>query len=140
MVGDTPPPYWGKIPTPPAPSYLQTKQSKATKWSPPRAAMPKTKHSGSKGGHHSSSGRSLNTSTPEHPDSTSAKKPSSSKEPLLKEQDKSPRSHGSRKHSCSPLHPPSQMDVSGKRPAQKTPANSTPPSPLAPVGLMTSAV
>ena len=32
----------------------------------------------------------------------SAKKPSSSKEPVPKEQDKSPRSHGSRKHGHSP--------------------------------------
>ena len=79
------------------------------KWSPPWAVMPTTvaespmtKHSGSKGGHHHSSGRGANTSTPKCPDS--AKKPSSSKEPVLKEQDKSPRSHNSHKcgHSPSP--------------------------------------
>ena len=35
-----------------------------------------------------------------------------------------------------PTHLLSQMEVRGKRPAQKTPVNSTPPSPLAPVGLM----
>ena len=34
----------------------------------------------------------------------------------------------------------SQLDISGKRPAQKTPANSTPTSPLAQVGLMAFAV
>ena len=39
-----------------------------------------------------------------------------------------------------PLHPLSQMEASGKRPAQKTPVNSTPPSLLAPAGLMASAV
>ena len=39
-----------------------------------------------------------------------------------------------------PLHLLSQMDVSRRKPTQKTPANSTPPSPLAPVGLMASAV
>ena len=47
-------------------------------------------------------GHSSNTSTPKHPDSTSAKKPSSSKEPTPNDQEKSPRSCGSRKHSCSP--------------------------------------
>ena len=103
------PPYQGKIPIPLAPSYLHAKQSKATKWSPPWAAMPttvakspKTKCSGGMGGHHRSLGHSSNTSTLKCPDSTSAKKPSSSKEPVLKEQDKSPRSHSSHKHGCSP--------------------------------------
>ena len=70
----------------------------------PNAAVesPKTKCSGGKGGHHLRLGRSSSTSTPKCPDSTSAKKPSSSKEPVPKEQDKSPRSHGSCKHGCSP--------------------------------------
>ena len=68
----------------------------------PAVESPKTKHSSGKGRHHRSSGRSSNTSTPKCPDSTSAKKPSNSKEPALKEQDKSPKSHGSRKHGCSP--------------------------------------
>ena len=65
---------------------------------------PKTKCSGGKGRHHRSSGCSSNTPTLKCPDSTSAKKPSSSKEPAPKEQDKSPRSHGSHKcgHSSSP--------------------------------------
>ena len=62
------------------------------------AKSPKTKCSGSKGGHHCSSGCGLNTSTLKNPDSTSTKKPSSSKEPVPKEQDKSPRSHGPCKH------------------------------------------
>ena len=71
----------------------------------PVAKSPETKRSSSKGGHHRSSGCSLNTSTPKCPDSTSTKKPSSSKEPVLKEQDKSPRSHGSCKHGRSPSLP-----------------------------------
>ena len=74
------------------------------KQSPPQAGTPtatakspKTKCSGSKGGHHCSSGCGSNTSTPKCPDSTSAKKPS-------KEQDKSLRSCSSHKcgHSPSP--------------------------------------
>ena len=92
------PAYWSEILAPPAPSYLKAKQSEAMKWSPPWAATPnpavespKTKHSGSKGRHHRSSGCGSNTSTPKPPDSTSAKKPSNSKEPALKEQDKSPQ-------------------------------------------------
>ena len=104
------PPYWGEILAPVAPSYSQAKQSKATKQSPQWAAIPnpavespRTKCSGGKGRHHHSLGRGSNTSTPKCPDSTSAKKPSSSKEPVPKEQDKSPKSHGSHKCSCSPL-------------------------------------
>ena len=34
------PPYWGEIPAPPAPSYLQAKQFKAMKQSPLWAATP----------------------------------------------------------------------------------------------------
>ena len=88
---------------------MQAKQSKATKQSPPLAVMPhaavespKPKCSGGKGGHHRSLGHSSNTSTLKCPDSTSAKKSSSSKEPVPKEQDKSLRSHGSHKYGCSP--------------------------------------
>ena len=103
------PPYQSEIPAPLAPSYLQAKQPEATKQSPPWATTPnpavespKTKCSSSKGRHHRSSGCGSNTSTPKRPDSTSAKKPSSSKEPALKELDKSPRCCGSCKCSCSP--------------------------------------
>ena len=60
--------YWSEIPAPPAPSYLQPKQPKATKQSPPRAMTPnpavespKAECSGGKGRHHHSSGRSCNT-------------------------------------------------------------------------------
>ena len=63
---------------------------------------PKAKHSGGKSGHHHSSGRNPNTSTLKCPDSTSAKKPSSSKELALNKQEKSPRSCGSCKCSHSP--------------------------------------
>ena len=141
------PPYQSEIPAPPAPSYLQAKQPKATKRSPPWAMTPnpavespKTKHSGSKAGHHHSSGHGSNTSTPKHPDSTSAKKPSSSKEPAPNEQDKSPRSCGSHKQAIPPPCPLSQSDANGKKSTQKTPMHSTPPFPSAPVGLMASAV
>ena len=103
------PPYRGEILTPLAPFYLQAKQSEAMKRSPPWAAMPntavespQTKCSSGKGGHHRSSGCGSNTSTLKHPDYTSAEKPSSSKEPVLKEQDKSPRSRGSCKCGHSP--------------------------------------
>ena len=97
------PPYQGEIPAPLAPSYLQAKQSEATKWSPPWAATPnpavespRTKCSGSKGRHHHSSGHGSNTSTLKCPDSTSAKKPSSFKEPAPKNKHKSPKSCSSR--------------------------------------------
>ena len=103
------PPYRSEIPAPLAPSYLQAKQPKTTKWSllwamtlNPAVESPKTKHSGSKDRHHCSSGHSSNTSTPKCPDTTSAKKPSSSKKPALNEQDKSPRCCGSHKCGCSP--------------------------------------
>ena len=68
----------------------------------PAVESPKAKRSGGKGGHHRSSGHSSNTSTPKHPDSTSARKPSCSKEPALNEQENSPSSHGSHKHGHSP--------------------------------------
>ena len=60
---------------------------------------PKTRHSSSKGGPHRSSGCS---STPKHPDSTSAKKPSISKEPTSNSQEKSPKPCSSHKHGHSP--------------------------------------
>ena len=69
------------------------------------AKSPKTKHSSGKGRHHRSSGCSSNTPTPKCPDSTSAKKPSGSKEQVPKEQDRSPRSRGSCKCSRSPTQP-----------------------------------
>ena len=103
------PAYQGEIPVPPAPSYQQARQPEVTKQSSPRAVTPnpsvespKTKCSSGKGSLNHSSGCSSNTSTPKHPDSTSAKKPSSSKEPTLNSQEKSPKARSSRKHGHSP--------------------------------------
>ena len=103
------PPYQGKIPTPPAPSYQQARQPKVMKQSPQRATtpsplveLPKAKHSGGKGSPHHGSGHSSNTSTPKCPDSTSTKKPSSSKEPASNGLERSPKAHGSRKCGRSP--------------------------------------
>ena len=103
------PPYQGKIPASLAPGYLQARQPQATKQSPPRAATPsppvespKTKRSGGKGSPNHCSERSSNTSTLKCLDSTSTKKPSSSKGLALSEQEKSPRAHSSCKHGCSP--------------------------------------
>ena len=141
------PPYQNEIPAPLAPSYLQSKQPKAMKSSPPWATTPnpavespKAKCSGSKGGHHCSSGHSSNTSTPKCPDSTSAKKPSSSKEPALNEQEKSPMSQALTSMAVLPPHPLSQLDTNRKESTQKTPAHSTPHFPSAPACLMASAV
>ena len=102
-------PCQSEIPAPLAPSYLQARQPKVMKQSPPRATTPnpsvessKAKCSGSKGGPHCSSGHSSNTSTPKCPNSTSAKKPSSSKKPTWNDQEKSPRFLSCHKHSRSP--------------------------------------
>ena len=88
---------------------LCTGKLEAMKQSPPRAATPnlsvvspKTKCSSGQGSPHHGSGCSSNTSTPKCPDSTSTKKPSSSKEPTLNSQEKSPKARGSCKHGCSP--------------------------------------
>ena len=101
--------YWGEILVLPVPFYRQARQPEAMKQSPPRAATPnpsmespKTICSSSKGSPHHGLGHSSNISTPKHPDSTSAKKPSSSKEPTSNGQEKSPKAHGSHKCGCSP--------------------------------------
>ena len=103
------PMYQGKIPMPPAPSYWQAREPEVTQQSPPRVVTPdpqteslKTKHCIGKDSPHHSSGCSSNTSTPKCPDSTSAKKPSSSKEPALNSQEKSLKACGSCKHGHSP--------------------------------------
>ena len=94
---------------PPAPSYQQVRELAATKQSPHRAAAldmsaesPKTKHSSSKSGPPWGSRHSSNTSTPKHPDSTSAKKPSCPKESTPDDQAKSPQARSSHKHVHSP--------------------------------------
>ena len=113
------------------------------KWSPPWAVTPNTavespkpKHSGRKGGHHCSLGHSSNTSTLKHPDSTSAKKPSSSKEPVPKEQDKSPRSRGSCKCGCSPSPSAESHRHKQKEACTEDTHKLNFTLPLAPVGLM----
>ena len=97
--------YWGKIPTLAAPSYQQARQPEAMKRSPPRAVTPsppvesrRAKHSGDKGSPTRSSGHSSNTSTPKCPNSTSIKKPSSSKGLTSNGLERSPKAHGSHKH------------------------------------------
>ena len=99
----------GEIPMPPVPSYQQAREPEVSKQSPPQAVAPdtavespKTQHSSSKTNPHCSLGRSSNTSTPKCPDSTSAKKPSSSKGPTLNSQEKSPKACSLCKHGHSP--------------------------------------
>ena len=101
--------YWGEIPAPLAPSYQQARQPKVTKQSPPRAVTPsppvespKTKYSDGKCGPHHGLGCSSNMSTPKHPNSTSTKKPSSSKGPTSNGQERSPKACRSCKHGHSP--------------------------------------
>ena len=105
------PPYRGEIPTALAPSYQQARQPKVTKQSPPWAVTPsppvespKAKCSGGKGSPNHGLGHSSNTSTPKHPNSTSTKKPSSSKGPTSNGQERFPKACGSCKcsHSTSP--------------------------------------
>ena len=68
----------------------------------PPVKLPKAKHSGGKGGPHHSSGHSSNMSTLKHLDSTSTKKPSSSKGPTLNGQERSPKACRSCKCGRSP--------------------------------------
>ena len=146
-AGDSPPCMLGEIRVLLAPSYWQARQLEVTKQSPPRAVTlnlsvesPKTKCSGGKSSLHCGLGHSSNISTPKCPDSTSAKKPSSSKEPTSNSQEKSPKAHGS--HKCGHSPSPSAKSVRHKQKmsTQKKPAHSTPPFPSAPVCLMASAV
>ena len=90
---------------PPAPSYQQVREPAVTKQSPHKAAaldtsaeFPKSKHSSSKDRPSQDSGCSSNTSTPKHPNSTSAKKPSCPKDSTPDNQVKSPHACSSRKH------------------------------------------
>ena len=80
--------------------------------SPRQHSSPKAKHSGGKGGPHHSSGHSSNTSTLKHPDSTSTKKPSSSKGPTLNGQERSPKA--CRSHKCGHSPYPSAESVGCK--------------------------
>ena len=107
------PVFQGEIPVPPAPAYRQVREVVATKQSLHRAAAPdtsvecpKAKRSSSKSGPPWDSGCSSNTSTPKHPDSTSAKKPSCPKESTQDNQVRSPQAHSFCKHSHSPQPSP----------------------------------
>ena len=103
------PAFQGEIPMPPAPSYRQARELVVTKQSLHRVAAPdtsvespKAKCSSSKGGSSWGSRCSSNTLTLKCPNSTSAKKPSRSKDSTLDDQAKSPHACSSHKHSCSP--------------------------------------
>ena len=103
------PAFQGEIPVPPVPSYQKAREPMVTKQSPHRAAAPdtpaespKVKHSSNKSGPQGS-GRSSNTSTPKHLNSTSTKKPFSSKDPNSNDQERSPKAHSS----CKRCHLPS---------------------------------
>ena len=141
------PTYQGEIPVPPAPSYQQVREPEASKQSPPRVMAPdipmespKTKCSSSKSSPHRSSGCSSNTSTPKCLDSTSAKKPSSSKEPTSNSQEKSPKACSSHKCGCSPSPAAESVRSKQKDVHTEDSTHSTPPFPSAPVCLMASTV
>ena len=141
------PAYQGEIPMPLAPSYQQARESEASKKSPPRAAAPdmavespKTKSSSGKCSPHHSLGHSSNTSTPKRPDSTSVKKPPSSKEPTSNARRSLQRLTALTSMAIPLPQPPSQSDTNGKMFTWKTPTHSTPLFPSAPACLMASAV
>ena len=94
---------------PPAPSYQQNSKPVAAKQSPHRVAAPntsvespKTRHSSSKSGPLRGTGCGSNSSTPKHPDTTSAKKSSHSQESTLDCPANSLQSHSSWKCGRSP--------------------------------------
>ena len=94
---------------PPAPSYRQSRELVTAKQSPHRVAAldtsvesPKTRCSSSKGGPLRGTGRGSKTSTPKHPDSTSAKTPPCPQESTPDHPAKSPQAHCSQKRGCSP--------------------------------------
>ena len=108
-----------EIPMPPAPSYQQVREPTATTQSQHRAAAlatpvgsPRAKCSGSKSIHRGS-GHGSNTLTPKHPDSTSTKKPSSSKESTSNGQEKSPKACSS--HKWGHLPSPTARSTRGKQ-------------------------
>ena len=137
------PPYQGEILAPPAPSYLQAKQSEATEWSPPWATTsnqavesPKTKHSGGRVDITIALDMALT-----HPHQSALTPPQQRSPPIPRSQHQRNRTNLPRvtvlaSMDVPPSHLLSQPDVSRKRPTQKTPMNSTPPFPLAPMGLM----
>ena len=136
--------YWGEIPTLLAPSYLQARQPKVMKQSPPRAATPslpvespKTKHSGGKGG-------------PTMAQDAAPTRPLQSTPTLLPPRSlQVPRGQPQVSRRCLPglvaltsmavplPHLLSQLDANGKMSTQRA---TTQPFPSAPVPLTASAV
>ena len=109
-----------EIPMPPTPSYRQNSEPAAAKQSPHRVAAPdtsveshKTRHSSSKSGPPWGTGRGSNTSTPKHPNTMSAKKPSHPQESTLDHPLKSPQARSSWKCGCSPS--PATVSDRGKQ-------------------------
>ena len=103
------PTFQEKIPMPPTPSYRQNSEPAAAKQSPHRVAAPdtslespKTRHSSSKSGPPRGTGHGSNTSTPKHPNTTSAKKPSCPQESTPDHPAKSPQARSSWKRCRSP--------------------------------------
>ena len=101
------PTFQAEIPVPPSLSYQQNREPVAAKQSPCSSAAldlsvecPKTRCSSSKSGPPQGTGCGSNTSTPKHPDSTSAKKPSHPQESTPDCQVKSPQACSSRKCGC----------------------------------------
>ena len=107
------PMFQGEIPMPPAPSYHQVREPHREVAADTLVESPKAKHSSSKSGPQRGLGHSSNTSTPKCPNSTSTKKPSCPKEPTSHGQEKSPKTHSSRKHGHSPS--PTAGSAGGKR-------------------------
>ena len=110
------PTFQEEIPMPPALSYWQNREPAAAKQSPCRLAAPdtsvespKTRCSSSKSGPPWGTGHSSNTSTPKHPDSTSAKKPSHPQESTPDHQVQSLQACSSRKRGYLPS-PTAELD------------------------------
>ena len=103
------PTFQEEILVPPTPFYWQSRELVAAKQSSHRAAAldtsmeyPKSRCSSSKSGPPPGTGYGSNTSTPKHPDSMSAKKPSHPQESTLDHMPKSLQACSSLKHGHSP--------------------------------------
>ena len=141
------PPYQGEIPTPLAPSYLQARQPKVMKQSPPRdvtpslpVELPKTNHSGGKGRPHHGS-----DAAPTHPlqRTPTLLPPISLQVPRGQSQASRRSLPGLRALSSVAVllpHPLSQSDANRKMSTWRATAHSTQPFPSAPVPLTASTV
>ena len=130
--------YRSEIPVPPAPSYLQARQPKVTKWSPPRAATPNP--SVAKVGP-----TAAQDAAPTHQLRSALTLLQPRSLPVPRSQPRTNRRSlpglmALTSMAVPPPHPLSQLDANRKRFAQKTPTHSTPPFPSAPAHLMASAV